>query len=279
MNIIGNGAAKRKSKENIDPLFFQRWQSMSPHERGTEEAKEEFRTHKKEWTERTIPGLRGLTATQRLHLRSIGDLVSFGDTPVANAGTARVSLQTLAEICATSPGSVLRSIQAAEALGVIQTECSLTARGDAACNVYTLLFPEGGLTLSRRWTQPESTPDSTRVHGGLTLSPIHRNIHRNIQGRYSPTLSLGGKPPLSESPHAPSQRESETAREASKVPPPSVSGVERTVGGESWSPSPPFLPSGNLNGYSARPLLSGAELFGIPSLSRPGLTVESSLCG
>src|SRR6516165_4591820 len=130
MNIIGNGAAKRKSKENIDPLFFQRWQSMSPHERGTEEAKEEFRTHKKEWTERTIPGLRGLTATQRLHLRSIGDLVSFGDTPVANAGTARVSLQTLAEICATSPGSVR-----------------------------------------------------------LTLSPIHRNIHRNIQGRYSPTLS------------------------------------------------------------------------------------------
>jgi len=276
MSYVANGKANRKSKTNIDPLFFERWQYMSPHERGTEEAKEAFRAHKKEWTERTIPGLRGLTPTQRLHLRSIGDLVSFSDAHVAEAGTARVMLQTLAEICATSIGAIERSIMAGEAHGVLGVR-----RSHRECNVYTLLFPEALVTQPESLCDSESgSCDSESQPLRLTLSHLHRSVQgNNIQGSYSSTLSVGGKPPPSESPHTPSQRESEEAREASKVPPPPASGVERTVRPLPWSPSPSFLPSGNLNGYSARPLLSGAELFGIPGLSRPRLTAESSVCG
>jgi hypothetical protein len=227
---------------------------MSPHERGTEEAKEAFRAHKKEWTERTIPGLKGLTPTQRLHLRSIADLVSFSDTHVAEAGTARVMLQTLAEICATSIGAIERSIKAGEALGVLGVR-----RSHRQCNVYTLLFPEPLVT------QPESQ-DHVLVTQNRSLVTHSESPSGEYSGEsiYSATSSSGGEPPPSESPHTQSQRECEIEREASKLPPPSVSGVERTL---PWSPSPPFLPSGNLNGYSASRVLPG-EYFG-PVVSRP----------
>ena len=278
---IGNG--KRARKYNDQP-FFDWWRNLHPVERGTKANKELFYSRKHQWEAQitALPARLLPHASYRV-LRSIIDLLTFETDDIAEAGTARVSLRTLAKRCAMSPGAVNRAIKPAETLGIIRVERSAEAGSHDACNIYMPLnIAPSGLALSpdkaSSGLKSEVPQDSNSPSSGLTMSPTPFTPYRI----FSPSvggLTPDGSPPPSASQES-KEGESETAREASKVPPPSVSGVARAVGPSPWSDSPPFLPSGNLNGYSARHL-SGAELFGIPGLSRRpptwGATAGSSL--